>query len=91
MKVNLHMDLSSESLKRLCDDLVAAVKPDGGYRALTSGDGIDGEFPDAQQVGVEWWLPEHGCDSLENTLDAIRCRLLVAVRNWLPTALTTKV
>jgi hypothetical protein len=71
--VNLRMDLSSECMKRLCNGLVAAVKPNGGYRALTTDD-------------VEWWLPEHGCDSLENTLDAIKGRLCAAVRDWLPTA-----
>jgi hypothetical protein len=67
---------------------VAAVKPNGGYRALTTDDDISGEFIGEQQVGVEWWLPEHGCDSLENTLDSITYRLLAAVRDWLPTAVT---
>jgi hypothetical protein len=32
LTVNLRMDLSSECLKRLCDGLAAAVKPNGGYR-----------------------------------------------------------
>jgi hypothetical protein len=82
------MDLSSECLKRLCDGLAAAVKPNGGYRALTTDDDISGEFIGEQQVGVEWWLPEHGCDSLENTLDSIKGRLFAAVRDWLPTAVT---
>jgi hypothetical protein len=86
LTVNLRMDLSSESLERLCDGLAAAVKPNGGYRALTTDDDISGEFIGEQQVGVEWWLPEHGCDSLENTLDSIKGRLLAAVRDWLPTA-----
>jgi hypothetical protein len=86
LTVNLRMDLSSECLKRLCDGLAAAVKPNGGYRALTTDDDISGEFIGEQQVGVEWWLPEHGCDSLENTLDSIKGRLFAAVRDWLPTA-----
>jgi hypothetical protein len=86
LTVNLRMDLSSECLKRLCDGLAAAVKPNGGYRALTTDDDISGEFIGEQQVGVEWWLPEHGCDSLENTLDSIKGRLLAAVRDWLPIA-----
>jgi hypothetical protein len=86
LTVNLRMDLSSECLKRLCDGLAAAVKPNGGYRALTTDDDISGEFIGEQQVGVEWWLPEHGCDSLENTLDSINGRLFAAVRDWLPTA-----
>jgi hypothetical protein len=86
LTVNLRMDLSSESLERLCDGLAAAVKPNGGYRALTTDDDISGEFIGEQQVGVEWWLPEHGCDSLENTLDSIKGRLFAAVRDWLPTA-----
>jgi hypothetical protein len=38
-------------------------------------------------VQVEWWIPQHGCDSLENTLDAIKARILFAVRDWLATAL----
>jgi hypothetical protein len=86
LTVNLRMDLSSECLERLCDGLAAAVKPNGGYRALTTDDDISGEFIGEQQVGVEWWLPEHGCDSLENTLDSIKGRLLAAVRDWLPIA-----
>jgi hypothetical protein len=86
LTVNLRMDLSSECLKRLCDGLAAAVKPNGGYRALTTDDDISGEFIGEQQVGVEWWLPEHGCDSLENTLDSIKGRLLAAVQDWLPIA-----
>ena len=86
LTVNLRMDLSSECLKRLCDGLAAAVKPNGGYRALTTDDDISGEFIGEQQVGVEWWLPEHGCDSLENTLDSIKGRLFAAVRDWLPIA-----
>jgi len=86
LTVSLRMDLSSECLKRLCDGLAAAVKPNGGYREITTDDDIASGFTGDQQVGVTWWLPEHGCDSLENTLDAIKGRLLVAVRNWLPTA-----
>jgi len=86
--VNLRMDLSSECLKRLCDGLAAAVIPNGGYRELTTDDDISGEFIGEQQVSVTWWLPEHGCDSLENTLDAIKGRLCAAVRDWLPTAVT---
>ena len=86
LTVSLRMDLSSECLKRLCDGLAAAVKPNGGYREITTDDDIASGFTGDQQVGVMWWLPEHGCDSLENTLDAIKSRLLVAVRNWLPTA-----
>ena len=86
LTVNLRMDLSSESLERLCDGLAAAVKPNGGYRALTTDDDISGEFIGEQQVGVEWWLPEHGCDSLQNTLDSIKGRVFAAVRDWLPTA-----
>jgi hypothetical protein len=86
LTVNLRMDLSSECLERLCDGLAAAVKPNGGYRALTTDDDISGEFIGEQQVGVEWWLPEHGCDSLENTLDSIKGRVFAAVRDWLPTA-----
>jgi hypothetical protein len=87
--VSVRMDLSSECLKRLCDSLTAAVKPNGGYRELTTDDVISGESIGEQQVGVEWWLPEDGCDSLENTLDSIKGRLLVAVQDWLPTALTS--
>jgi hypothetical protein len=86
LTVSLRMDLSSECLKRLCDGLAAAVKPNGGYREITTDDDIASESAGDQQVGVTRWLPEHGCDSLENTLDAIKGRLLVAVRNWLPTA-----
>jgi hypothetical protein len=86
--VNLRMDLSSECLKRLCDGLADAVIPNGGYRELTTDDDISGEFIGEQQVSVTWWLPEHGCDSLENTLDAIKCRLCAAVRDWLPTVVT---
>jgi hypothetical protein len=86
LTVSLRMDLSSECLKRLCDGLAAAVKPNGGYREITTDDDIASGFTGDQQVGVTWWLPEYGCDSLENTLDAIKGRLLVAVRNWLPTA-----
>jgi hypothetical protein len=88
LTVNLRMDLSSECLKRLCDGLAAAVKPNGGYRELTTDDDISGEFIGEQLVFVTWWLPEHGCDSLENTLDAIKGRLCAAVRDWLPTAVT---
>jgi hypothetical protein len=88
LTVNLRMDLSSECLKRLCDGLAAAVTPNGGYRELTTDDDISGEFIGEQLVFVTWWLPEHGCDSLENTLDAIKGRLCAAVRDWLPTAVT---
>jgi hypothetical protein len=88
LTVNLRMDLSSECLKRLCDGLAAAVIPNGGYRELTTDDDISGEFIGEQTVGVTWWLPEHGRDSLENTLDAIKGRLCAAVRDWLPTAVT---
>ena len=88
LTVNLRMDLSSECLKRLCDGLAAAVIPNGGYRELTTDDDISGEFIGEQQVSVTWWLPEHGCDSLENTLDAIKGRLCAAVRDLLPTAVT---
>jgi hypothetical protein len=86
LSVSLRIDLSTESLKRLCDGLAAAVKPDGGYAAAASDDlplSTGGE----QMVQVEWWIPQHGCDSLENTLDAIKARILFAVRDWLATAL----
>jgi hypothetical protein len=91
LTVSLRMDLSSECLKRLCDGLAAAVNPNGGYREITTDDDIASGFTGDQQVGVTWWLPEHGCDSLENTLDAIKGRLLVAVRNWLPTAVAATI
>jgi len=74
--------IKAECLKRLCDDLAAAVKPNGGYRVLTTNDDISDEFIGEQLVGVEWWLPQHGCDSLENTLDSIKGRILAAARDW---------
>ena len=86
LTVNLQIDASSECLKRLCDGLAAAVKPDGGYAAATTDDPAPGTGCD-QMVQVEWWIPQHGCDSLENTLDAIKGRLAVAVRDWWSTAL----
>jgi hypothetical protein len=86
LTINLQIDASPECLKRLCDGLAAAVKPNGGYRASTLDDLPLGTGGD-QMVQVEWWIPEHGCDSLENTLDAIKGRLLVAVRDWWATAL----
>jgi len=86
LTVNLQIDVSPECLKRLCDGLAAAVKPDGGYKAATTDDPAPGTGCD-QMVQVEWWVPQHGCDSLENTLDAIKGRLLAAVRDWWATAL----
>jgi len=86
LTLNLRIDPSPECLKRLCDALTAAVKPDGGYKAATSDDSAIGDGGD-QMVQVEWWIPQHGCDSLENTLDAIKGRLLIAVRDWWETAL----
>ena len=87
LSVSLRIDSSTESLKRLCDGLAAAVKPDGGYAAATSDD-LPPSTGGEQMVQVEWWIPQHGCDSLENTLDAIKARILFAVRDWLATALT---
>jgi hypothetical protein len=86
LTVNLQIDASPECFKRLCDGLAAAVKPNGGYKAATTDDPAPGTGCD-QMVQVEWWIPQHGCDSLENTLDAIKGRLLVAVRDWWATAL----
>ena len=86
LTVNLQIDASSECLNRLCDGLAAAVKPDGGYKAFT----LDDPAPNAgcdQMVQLQWYIPQHGCDSLENTLDAIKGRLLAAVRDWWATAL----
>ena len=90
LTLNLRIDPSPECLKRLCDGLTAAVKPDGGYRAATSEDPVIGDCGD-QMVQVEWWIPQQGCDSLENTLDAIKGRLLIAVRDWWETALAPAV
>ena len=90
LTLNLRIDPSPECLKRLCDGLAAAVKPDGGYRAATLEDPDIGDGGD-QMVQVEWWIPQHGCDSLENTLDAIKGRLLIAVRDWWETALAPAV
>ena len=90
LTLNLRIDPSPECLKRLCDALTAAVKPDGGFRAATLDDPVIGDGGD-QIVQVEWWIPQHGCDSLENTLDAIKGRLLIAVRNWWETALAPAV
>jgi hypothetical protein len=86
LAVNLQIDTTPECLKRLCDGLAAAVRPDGGYKAATLDDPAPGTGCD-QMVLVEWWVPQHGCDSLENTLDAIRFRLMGAVRDWWATAL----
>ena len=86
LTVNLQIDASAKCLDRLCDGLAAAVKPDGGYKAATTDDPAPGNGCD-QMVQVEWWVPQHGCDSLENTLDAIKGRLLAAVRDWWATAL----
>ena len=86
LTVNLRIDASTESLNQLCDKLARAVKPDGGYEAATTDDPSPGTGCD-QLVQVQWWIPQHGCDSLENTLDAIKGRLLVAVRDWWATAL----
>ena len=90
LTLNLRIDPSPVCLKRLCDGLAAAVKPDGGYRAATLEDLDIGDGGD-QMVQVEWWIPQHGCDSLENTLDAIKGRLLIAVRDWWETALAPAV
>ena len=86
LTVNLQIDASAECLNRLCNGLAAAVKPDGGYMAATSEDLVIGDGGD-QMVQVEWWIPQHGCDSLENTLDAIKGKLAIAVRDWWATAL----
>jgi hypothetical protein len=86
LAVNLQIDTTPECLKRLCDGLAAAVRPNGGYKAATLDDPAPGTGCD-QMVLVEWWVPQHGCDSLENTLDAIRFRLIGAVRDWWATAL----
>lgn len=85
LTVNIQIDTSPECLQRLFDGLNAAVKPDGGYRAQTTDDPMV-QTGCEQMVGVEWWLPQHGCDSLENTLDAIKGRILTAVFKWWPTA-----
>jgi hypothetical protein len=86
LTVKIQIDPSFECLQRLFDGLNAAVKPDGGYRAQTTDDPMV-QTGCEQMVGVEWWLPQHGCDnSLENTLDAIKGRILAAILNWWPTA-----
>lgn len=89
--VNLRVDASPECLKLLCDGLAAAVKPDGGYAAATSDDPPPGPDCYCQTVGVECWIPQHGCDSLENTLDAIKARILTAVMDWWSTAMAPTV
>jgi hypothetical protein len=86
LNVNLIIDTSPENLKRLCDGLAAAVTPNGGYEAATIDDPAPGTGGD-QMVQVQWWIPQHGCDSLENTLDAIKYRISIAVTDWLATAL----
>jgi hypothetical protein len=85
LTVNIQIDPSPECFQRLFDGLNAAVKPDGGYRAQTTDDPTV-QTGCEQVVGVECWLPQHGCDSLENTLDAIKGRILAAVFKWWPTA-----
>jgi hypothetical protein len=86
LNVNLSIDTSPENLKRLCDGLTAAVTPNGGYEAATTDDPAPGTGGD-QVVQVQWWIPQHGCDSLENTLDAIKYRIGRAVMDWWATAL----
>ena len=88
LNVNLKLDTSPECLKRLCDGLTKAVTPSGGYEAVSPNDspfvthGI-------QIVQGERWIPQYGCDSLENTLDAIKYRIGRAVVAWWATALVS--
>jgi hypothetical protein len=86
LNVNLTIDTSPENLKRLCDGLAAAVTPNGGYEAATTDDPAPGTGAD-QMVQVQWWIPQHGCDSLENTLDGIKHRIGRVVTDWWATAL----
>lgn len=93
LTVGIEIDTSPDSIGRLCDALVKTVRPGSGYRALTSDDLKPGEEitggAGEQIVGVEWWLPQLGCDSLEQTLDSIKERITLAVRDWWKTAFVT--
>jgi len=86
LNVNLKLDTSPECLKRLVDGLTKAVTPNGGYEAVSPNDspfvthGI-------QIVQGERWIPQYGCDSLENTLDAIKYKITCAVTDWFATAM----
>jgi hypothetical protein len=88
LNVNLKLDTSPECLKRLVDCLIKAVTPNGGYEAATTDDPAPGTGGD-QMVQVQWWIPQHGWDSLENTLDAIKYRITSAVTDWWATALVS--
>lgn len=65
------------SLADLVNAVTAAVTPEGGY-----------ELGQCERDGSQltwdgkWWEPVFGCDSLENTLDAICTRLIAAVTSW---------
>jgi hypothetical protein len=39
----------------------------------------DGSMDGAMLVDGEWWHPMFGCDSLQNVLDAVRARAVLAL------------
>ena len=59
-------------------DLDALLSPEGAYERGT------GQEDGAQHVsgprGPEWWVPQYGCDSLDNLLDRLRARILPHLR-----------
>lgn len=82
LRLNIDPALDSQ-LDSLLAAMAVAVTPRGGYE---QGDGSE---DGAQHVDLQWWSPEHGCDSLDRTLDAIRARLIAAVTEWYRSALDT--
>ena len=79
---NVSIDPNFDNIKTLRDALAKAVTPNGGYRAMTTDDSIEAGGIGEQMVGAEWWIPEAGCDSLEQTLDSIKGKIDVALHAW---------
>ena len=59
-------------------DLDALLSPEGAYERGTGHE--DGAQLVSGPHGPEWWIPQYGCDSLDNLLDRLRTRILPYLR-----------
>jgi hypothetical protein len=61
-------------------DLDALLSPEGAYIRGTGQEGGAQLVSGPHGNSPEWWVPQYGCDSLDNLLDRLRTRILPYLR-----------
>jgi hypothetical protein len=70
-------------------DLDALLSPEGAYQRGTGQE--DGAQLVSDPHGPEWWVPQCGCETLDNLLDRLRSRILPHLRQPAPAAVAVAV